>query len=296
MSITSSSARKVRKGATLPATCNPGDIFGKTSGGNEGLYFCVTANTWTGPFSEGDGTGTVTSLSASGGTETTTGSVITTTGTIRGVETVDARTSTTESLLDATRGKLVTFGNAGATAVSIAQAGTAGNFASGWYVDVKVVGAGTVTITPATSTIDGAATLVLTQGKTARIHSDGTNYVTGLQGSLSASGASYLVYTALLTQTGTDAPVATVLENTLGGTVVWARVGAGVYTATLASAFPANKVFMPNLVVAASDVDMIMGLLSRTNDNQLVLSAQAFGSGGVDSVLNTTAVEIRVYP
>ncbi len=37
-----------------------------------------------------------------------------------------------------------------------------------------------------------------------------------------AGGASYDVYTALLTQTGTDAPVATVLENTLGAvTVVW---------------------------------------------------------------------------
>jgi hypothetical protein len=30
-------------------------------------------------------------------------------------------------------------------------------------------------------------------------------------------GASYLVYTALLTQSGTSAPTATVLDNTLGG-------------------------------------------------------------------------------
>ena len=35
-----------------------------------------------------------------------------------------------------------------------------------------------------------------------------------------ASGASYLVYTALLSQADTDAPTAIVLENTLGGTVV----------------------------------------------------------------------------
>ena len=31
------------------------------------------------------------------------------------------------------------------------------------------------------------------------------------------------VYRALLSQTGTAAPTATVLENTLGGTVVWTR-------------------------------------------------------------------------
>lgn len=36
------------------------------------------------------------------------------------------------------------------------------------------------------------------------------------------------VYGALLTQTGTDAPAATVLENTLGGAVVWTHVADGV--------------------------------------------------------------------
>ena len=53
--------------------------------------------------------------------------------------------------------------------------------------------------------------------------------------------ASYSVYTALLTQTGTNAPVATVLENTLGGTVVWTRDSAGFYTGTLAGAFTVSK-------------------------------------------------------
>ncbi len=46
------------------------------------------------------------------------------------------------------------------------------------------------------------------------------------------------VYRALLTQSGTDAPVATVLENTLGGTVVWTWNSAGSYVGTLAGAFP----------------------------------------------------------
>ena len=49
------------------------------------------------------------------------------------------------------------------------------------------------------------------------------------------------VYIALLTQTGTDAPVATVLKNTLGGVPVWSYSNVGVYTGTLASAFTANK-------------------------------------------------------
>lgn len=47
----------------------------------------------------------------------------------------------------------------------------------------------------------------------------------------------YKVYTALLTQTGTSAPTAVVLENTLGGVPVWTRTGAGIYRCTLAGAF-----------------------------------------------------------
>ena len=57
-------------------------------------------------------------------------------------------------------------------------------------------------------------------------------------GSLSVG---YKVYTALLSQTSTNAPVATVLENTLGGTLVWSRVNTGEYRATLSGVFTVNK-------------------------------------------------------
>lgn len=42
--------------------------------------------------------------------------------------------------------------------------------------------------------------------------------------------ANYNVYTALLTQSGTNAPVATVLENTLGDTLTWYYDGIGTYS------------------------------------------------------------------
>ncbi|HRN79970.1 MAG TPA: hypothetical protein PKY29_04425 [Ferruginibacter sp.] len=51
----------------------------------------------------------------------------------------------------------------------------------------------------------------------------------------------YREYVAHLQQEGTDAPVATVLKNTLGGTVVWARSSTGIYTATLVGAFTSGK-------------------------------------------------------
>lgn len=46
-------------------------------------------------------------------------------------------------------------------------------------------------------------------------------------GSALSTGLPYKVYTALLTQSGTDAPVAIVFENNLGGIPVWSRNGVG---------------------------------------------------------------------
>lgn len=49
-------------------------------------------------------------------------------------------------------------------------------------------------------------------------------------------------YKAILIQTGTNAPVATVLYNTLGN-IVWSRQSTGLFFGTLANAFPSGKVF-----------------------------------------------------
>lgn len=51
-------------------------------------------------------------------------------------------------------------------------------------------------------------------------------------------GQGVTLWTALITQAGTATPTAVVKNNTLGGTIVLARSATGVYTLTLASAFP----------------------------------------------------------
>jgi len=63
------------------------------------------------------------------------------------------------------------------------------------------------------------------------------------------------VYRALLTQTGTNAPVATVTENTLGGDVVWTYNAEGTYIGTLADAFSTST------VVQCSGVIIYAGIL-----------------------------------
>lgn len=105
------------------------------------------------------------------------GGPITTTGTVRASQTVNAQTGTTYTVVDGDCGKIITHSNASAIAVTLPNAAGAG-FDAGWFTDVQNLGSGTVTITPTTSTIDGAATLVLLAGQGSRIVSDGTNYFT----------------------------------------------------------------------------------------------------------------------
>lgn len=124
----------------------------------------------------GGGSGTVTSVSASGGVETTTGSAITGTGTIRGNMCVRAVTGTTDTVLSTDRGCVVTYSNASSIAVTLPEAGTAGFDAGFWFQPVNL-GVGDVVVTPTTSTIQSEADLTLTTGKGTTIASDGTNYV-----------------------------------------------------------------------------------------------------------------------
>jgi len=71
----------------------------------------------------------------------------------------------------------------------------------------------------------------------------------------------YKTYVAFLAQTAQDAPVANVLENTLGGTVVWTRSGAGRYIGTLSGAFTADKTMINNFSTSSAlDVDQMQVL------------------------------------
>lgn len=154
-----------------PTSPTDGDVWTTSAGG----FYARINGTTVGPFGAGGGSGTVTSLSASGGVQTTTGSAITTTGTLQGAHAINAQTGTTYAILAVDRGAHVTFSNSASIAVSIAAAGGTG-FENGYFSYLENIGVGAVTLTPTTSTINGATTLVLTSGMTSIIFSDGSNY------------------------------------------------------------------------------------------------------------------------
>ena len=96
-------------------------------------------------------------------------------GSLAVVASINAQTGTTYTFVSGDNSKLVTLNNASPVAASLPQATTPG-FGSGFSMDVQNLGAGTVTVTPTTSTINGAATLTIAQNKGCSITSDGTNY------------------------------------------------------------------------------------------------------------------------
>lgn len=78
----------------------------------------------------------------------------------------------------------------------------------------------------------------------------------------------YRSYTALLTQSGTDAPIATVLENTLGD-IVWSRNSPGAYIGTLTGAFVPNKVVCPQFPALAFEGTGTFTPISNNGNPQL---------------------------
>lgn len=138
------------------------------------------------------------------------------TGTLANCRVVNAQSGTSYAIANSDQSKLVTFSNASAIAASIAQAGSGGSFASGWEVEVLNRGAGTVTITPATSTINGAATLTLTTGQGAHIFSDGSNYQAQAGGAGAAGVSSYNGRTGAVSTTTGDYTTAQLTVNTGG--------------------------------------------------------------------------------
>jgi hypothetical protein len=89
---------------------------------------------------------------------------------------VNAQSGTSYTVLASDRGKLVTLANASPVAVTLPVATGAG-FPAGWYAEFENRGAGLVTITPTTSTINGGATITLATNQSIKVISDATNYL-----------------------------------------------------------------------------------------------------------------------
>jgi len=119
--------------------------------------------------------------------------------------------------------------------------------------------------------------------------------------------APYKVYTAVLTQSGTDDPVATVFKNTLGFNITWQYLSPGKYAGNAAEwyDYTADQVFTlcnnPFTTPTAgsvsfffhADEDRINLVVNKENALTGIMAAS---DEVIDPDFTRFSVEIRIYP
>lgn len=200
---------------------------------------------------------------------------------------VNAQTGTTYTVLQTDCSKLVTFSNTAAVAVTLPQAGTSGKFFNGCFFDFENKGAGTVTITPTTSTINGRTTLVLATNRGAHVVSDSTNYQVQL-GVADTMGVAKCTSTAASPECsapfGKVTTASLVLASTAGVSTIQVFTNSFVttlsivlctlanYTGTLATGLPALLTCTPgNATITAAMANVGSGALNGNVDIQFAV-------------------------
>lgn len=104
----------------------------------------------------------------------------------------------------------------------------------------------------------------------------------------------YKKYIANLSQTGTNDPVVTILENTIGD-IVWTRTGVGLYQGFLLGAFgPApDKVY---LFIQSFNNFVSYASIYNGNADSVDITTLDNLYAPTDALLQNTTIEIRVYP
>ena len=103
----------------------------------------------------------------------------------------------------------------------------------------------------------------------------------------------YKVYSALLTQSSTDAPIVVVLENTLSGTPIWSYNGVGNYTAVLPGEFPEDKTWFSEPPKRNPEVGYSQ--IGWDTTDQIFVQSYAPTNDVSNDILYYTSIEIRVY-
>tara|TARA_R110002126_G_scaffold159053_1_gene306344 strand:- start:439 stop:1023 length:585 start_codon:yes stop_codon:yes gene_type:complete len=104
----------------------------------------------------------------------------------------------------------------------------------------------------------------------------------------------YKIYVATLTQTGTAVPVVTVLQNTLGGTPIWAKYAAGSYYMTLAGIFTSGKTTVLHNTTGPNYSSNIYAYWEDVNT--IYYESMSSGVRLDGNFYKQHTLEVRVYP
>ncbi len=114
----------------------------------------------------------------------------------------------------------------------------------------------------------------------------------------------YKIYVAIFYQNDTDDPEAQVLENTLGGDLVWTRIDVGIYAGTLAGAFNGivpsiQSIIIPSTGIPGAPINYLYGFAVTAVSQDVFYVQTGTPTALADDVLHGNSyysIEIRVYP
>jgi hypothetical protein len=201
--------------------------------------------------------------------------------------TVRYASATTLTVGAGDNGNIIQQSNAGTVAATIAQAGVTAGFPEGGYQTlIQNVGAGTITLTPATSTINGAASITITQNNSLYVFADQAgNYIgVPIAGTTGGAVASVAGTTGQVTCTPTTGSVicslpATITEalNFTGGLSVGSDailLGGGLTTAA-----PFTQTGTGAMTLAGPSTAAVYTMPLATTTLAGLGSNQSFGAG-----------------
>lgn len=224
---------------------------------------------------------------------------------------VNPQTSVNYTIVAGDNSKLITRSNASAIGDTIPQA--IGQLGAGFWFDYQNVGTSLATLTPTTSTIDGASSLTVPSGYGVKIVSDGTNYqIAGMNplkgrvllNTLTASiSASLDDITSFTSKFSHYEIVLTNIVPATNNTDVTLRVhSGGAFQATvyLASAFAANSggtafnssttsILLTNTLQTTNTAPGASGSISISNPTQTTEKKMWVGLFGANVATSTTS-------
>jgi hypothetical protein len=98
-------------------------------------------------------------------------------------------------------------------------------------------------------------------------------------------------YVALLTQTGTNAPDATILADSIGG-ITWTRIAQGEYLGTALNPFDVTNTFV---IIGNVNHDYQANAYVNSDGNIVVITCRNSGHQHNDGILLYSPIEVRIY-
>jgi hypothetical protein len=150
-------------------------------------------------------------------------------------------------------------------------------------------GASNISITSSTgvTVLAGISNVSVTNSSGITISESNISYNNGIK---SYNNITYKKYVALLKQTGTTAPVATIIENTLTDLITWTYNGVGNYTGTLTSEFTQYKT-----LIFHNNTSQGFTYVNWQNEDEIDVETWDTTGASANGQLDYMTIEIRVY-